>query len=59
MSSGLYPVSLQSLARLDVEFVVGRCLRASKVLLVEWVVRHIEHSAKVTGRHCCFTGPVS
>jgi hypothetical protein len=58
MSSGLYPVSPQSLARLDVEHVVGGSSRPQIVSLVEWIARHIEHSAKVTGHHCCFTGLV-
>lgn len=58
MSSGLYPVSPQSLARLDVELVVGGSSRPQIVCLVEWIARHIEHSTKVTGHHCCFTGLV-
>lgn len=58
MSSGFYPVSSQSLARLNVEEVVGHSSRPSIVSLVEWIARHIEYSAKMTGHHCCFTGLV-
>jgi hypothetical protein len=58
MSSGFYPVSSQSLARLDVEYVVGRSERPHIVSLVEWVASHIEHSEKMTGHHRCFTGLV-
>lgn len=56
MSPGFYPVSSQSLARPDIEYVVGHAERPHIVSLVEWVARHIEHSAKMTGHHCCFTG---
>ncbi len=58
MSSGFYPISSQSLARLNVAHVVGRSSQPSIVSLVEWVAKHIEHSAKMTGYHCCFTGLV-
>jgi hypothetical protein len=56
MTSGFYPVSSQSLARLDIEYVVGHSERPHIASLVEWVARHLEHSAKMTGHHCCFTG---
>jgi hypothetical protein len=58
MSSGLYPVSSQALARLDVEYVAGHSSRPKIVSIVEWVAKHIEHSTKVTGHHYCFTGVV-
>jgi hypothetical protein len=58
MSSGFYPVASQSLARIDVDHVVGQSARPHIVSMVEWVARHIEHSAKMTGHHCCFSGLV-
>lgn len=57
MSSGLYPVSSQALARLDVEYVAGHSSRPKIVSIVEWVARHIELSAKVTGHQDISNSP--
>ena len=60
MSSGIYPVPSQALARIDVDYVAGCSTRRANIIiaLVEWITKYMEFSAKVTGHHYCFTGVV-
>lgn len=58
MSSGIYQVSSQVLARIDVEQAIGQSSRPSIICLVEWITKHMEFSVKVTGSYYCFTGVV-
>lgn len=55
MSSGLYTVSQQTIARLDVRHV-SRGSKHPISSMVQWIARYIKLSAKITGCQHCFTG---
>lgn len=55
MSAGIYAVSQQTIARLDVRHV-SRGSKHPVSSIVQWAGRYIKHSAKITGHQHCFTG---
>lgn len=56
MSSGLYPVSPQTLARLDVGMVAGDSEQRAIILIVEWIGRYVNASERADGHQHSFTG---
>lgn len=58
ISSGLFAVSPQVLARIDVHYVSSRSSEHSIVSITQWVARLIKVSTKITGHQHSFTGIV-
>ena len=58
MLSGLYRISPQVLARLDVEVVVNESPRKPIISATEWLGRLLESSNDLSRRRCIFTGIV-
>ncbi|KUJ20420.1 glycosyltransferase family 4 protein [Mollisia scopiformis] len=55
MSSGIYAISPQTIARLDVRHIARGSIHPISSI-VQWIGRHVKVSAKITGHQHCFTG---